>query len=145
MIKKLLTRGFIGVGTASVACCIVSVTAYICGADFSDFGIIDFVLNQLGYELIGLVTACASLLFEVKRFSRLEATVLHFCAILLAYMAAGFMAGWFRQWGISLLIPVACFIASYIITWCTVYFSLKHTVNAINRRLEENRNDTDSL
>lgn len=144
MIKKLLTRGFIGVGTASLVCCIVSVTAYACGADFSCFGIIDFVLNQLGYELIGFVTACASLLFEVKRFSRLKATVLHFGTILIAYMAAGFMAGWFRQWGVSLLIPIACFIASYIITWCSVYFSLKHTVNAINKKLAEKSN-TDEL
>lgn len=142
MIKELLKRGFIGIGAASLVCCTVSLTAYRCGVDFSAFNITDYVLNQLGYSFIGFVTACASLLFEVKRFSKLKATVLHFCAILASYLISGFAAGWFRQWGVSLLIPIACFFVSYTITWCSIYFSIKRSVAAINKKLSE-KTDSD--
>ena len=137
MVKELLKRGFIGIGIASLVCSLVSVITYLCGVDFSSYGIMNFVLNQLGYSLIGFVTACASLLFEVKNFSRLKATILHFFAILTSYALAGFAAGWFKAWGVSLLIPAACFLGSYVITWFAVYFSVKRSVALINKKLSE--------
>ena len=131
MIKNLLKRGFIGIGIANIVCCIVYVIVYMCNVDLSSLNILDYVANQLGYSLIGFVTACASLLFEVRKFSHLKATVLHFLSILASYLVAGFAAGWFREWGVPLLIPIACFLGSYIITYLTVYLSVKHSVSKI--------------
>ena len=108
MVKELLKRGFIGIGIASLVCSLVSVITYSCGVDFSSYGIMDFVLNQLGYSFI-----------------------------LTSYALAGFAAGWFKAWGVSLLIPAACFLVSYVITWFAVYFSVKRSVALINKKLSE--------
>ena len=135
VIKEILKRGFIGLGCASLFCMILTLIEYWCGVDFSDLGVIDTVRNQIAYSLVGLALGCASVLFNMERFSMLKATVLHFIIILLVYVLAGFIGGWFCAWGVKLLIPVACFAGTYLITWTTVYFAIKKSADKINQKL----------
>ena len=137
MVKEILKRGFIGLGCASLFCMVLTLAEYWCGADFSDFGVIDTVCNQLAYSIVGLALGCASILFITESFSMLKATVLHFIIILSVYVAAGFIGGWFQAWGVKLLIPVACFAGMYLITWTSVYFAIKKSADKINKKLKE--------
>jgi len=136
MIKKFFSRGFIGFGIAAFCGGIVALICYNVGVKVG-FNLVFFSKNIFAYGLIGFTVADANMIFESEKFSLLTETLIHFSVVLSAYFIAGLIGGWFLVWGVGLLIPVFCFIASYIITWLSVMLALKAKTKAINNKLNE--------
>ncbi len=137
MIKEILKRAFIAIGIANLVCIAVTFIVYISGADLSGFDAVQSMKNHLAYSLIGAASGGAGVLFNVKSFSLLKATVIHFFIILAAYILGYFMAWGFPESGAKLLIPIASFAGMYLITWFAVYFAVKASVKKINEKLNK--------
>lgn len=137
IICEILKRGFVGMGCASLFCTLLTLIEYKCGVDFSELGVVGITYNQIAYSIVGFALGATGILFNTDRFSTLTATLIHFAIVLSVYIAAGFIGGWFRAWGVKLLIPVACFLGTYAVTWLSIYILIKRSADKINKKLSE--------
>ncbi len=137
MIKEILKRVFIAVGIANLVCMAITFAVYISGEDLSSFSALDSVKNQLSYSIIGAASGGAGVLFGIKKLSMLKATVIHFFILLAAFVSGYFLAWNMPDEGIRVLIPIACFVGMYVVTWSTVYLLIKRNVKKINEKLNK--------
>lgn len=139
IIGEMLKRGFVGMGCAGIFCALLTLVEYKCGVDFSEVNVAALTCNQIAYLMVGFALGATGILFNLENISLIKATLVHFVIVLAVYIAAGFIGGWFRAWGMMLLIPVACFLGMYIVTWISIYFAIKKSADKINKRLGERR------
>lgn len=94
--------------------------------------------------LIGISSAAFgfwSIIMELERISLLLQSVLYFILTAMVWIPVSILCWDLGENSFSFITIVTSYLVSYVITWIIQYRNCKDSVNQINKKLEELRND----
>ncbi|MFJ7648569.1 DUF3021 domain-containing protein [Lysinibacillus sp. NPDC097279] len=87
--------------------------------------------------ILGIVIGTLSLIFEIERLLFSVQLVVHFIAVTLCVMIAGYFGRWFEHGGIMYVLVSELII--YFIVWCVLYILQKSEIEEINHVIQKRK------
>ncbi|MGE7839401.1 DUF3021 domain-containing protein [Lysinibacillus sp. NPDC093712] len=87
--------------------------------------------------ILGTVIGILSLIFEIERLLFSIQLILHFIAVTLCVMIAGYFGRWFEHGGIMYVLVSEIII--YFIVWCVLYVLQKSDIEKINHVIQKRK------
>ncbi|MFC0525087.1 DUF3021 domain-containing protein [Pontibacillus salicampi] len=91
--------------------------------------------QAVGASVVGVYFGLASLLFDVKGWSPMKSTVLHFLVSVAVFFPIIIMAGWIPLEAGPILVCFGIFLVIYLFLWCMMYLYYKNQKDALNKGL----------
>lgn len=142
MVKKILEKSFIGIGTAVMISSIVMMIIDLAKGGSLEFQNYQYTKKFLGAVIAGLGFGLPALIYENENIPYLLQVVFHMgigCAVMLI---VAFTVGWIPSaGGVSVvLLSVAIEIAAAFLIWMVITVHYKNEAEQINRKLQEKGN-----
>ncbi len=100
--------------------------------------VLAFILQNLGFALIGITFALCGLLFEIAKWSMLRQYLTHFCITSFIWIPIVFTI-WTPETFWNVLILLFNFTLPYFITWSVQYKVSKRDIEQINALIKINK------
>ena len=156
MKKKLLFRSLIGAPIGVLVSLIITIVFSLClghGEYFpAPHELIDWcggnkttavIVQMICSLFVGAVCAGSSVIWEIEKWSLLKQTLINFAVIAVPFFGLGYVMNWMPHNIYGALGYVGGFVGSYIVMWCSIYFSIKAKIKKMNERLQTiQHNDT---
>ena len=94
-----------------------------------------FLKNSLGSIFCGWLFTVTPLYFENMRFTMMQATVLHFLTVFVAYFIFAFFIGWIPFTLLSFATALAIFVVVYTLHWLAFYYYFRIQAKKLNKEL----------
>ena len=93
--------------------------------------------NMLGSMMMGIYFGCASLIFEMEKWSPLKKTVLHFLISILVWLPLAVYMGWVPFEVTTIFIGLGIFLVIYLLFWYGFYFYFKMIEKDMNNSVKK--------
>lgn len=150
MKKKILLRSFLGAPIGLAVSTVVTIVISLIVNDGRYHAIVPELATDFGTEmnavliqaifsmLFGAVFGGASVIWDTD-WSILRMTVTHFIICSIATFPIAYLMRWMDHTAAGILLYFVIFVAIYVIIWCSQYTKMKQKVQAMNKKLSENR------
>lgn len=140
MVKKILGRSFVGIGTALIISSIIMMAIDIANGGRLEFQNYQYTKMFFAAVVVGLGFGIPSLIYENENIPYPLQVVFHMgigCAVMLV---AAFSVGWIPSGGAApvVILSVAGEIAAAFLIWKIISLHYKNEAEQINRKLKEN-------
>ena len=95
------------------------------------------LIEIVGSAVFGIISMGGSVCYDIESWSLIRATITHYVTVMIAFLIADFVLGWFPH-SVLLVITIAMTII-YIIIWFVMYSIGKKNINEMNADLERFR------
>lgn len=90
--------------------------------------------------VLGIVIGLITLILESDRFPFMILLCIHFIAITICVLAAGYFGQWYDRSDLSTITGVLLsMVIIYGITWCLIYVLLQRDIQEINKSIQKRR------
>lgn len=150
MKKKLILRGLLGmpIGISIGLIITIVISAFAGNGEF--YAVTPELTAAMGNELnavilqtvlcgiMGIGFAMASVIWEIDSWSLAKQSAVYFVIISAVMLPIAYAANWMEHSAAGVISYFIIFIAIFVISWLTQYFSWKVKIKKINTRVEEN-------
>lgn len=150
MKKKLILRGLLGmpIGISIGLIITIIISAFAGNGEF--YIVTPELTATMGNELnavilqtvlcgiMGIGFAMASVIWEIDSWSLAKQSAVHFVIISAVMLPIAYAANWMEHSAAGVISYFIIFIAIFVVSWLTQYFSLKVKIKKINTSVEKN-------
>ncbi|MDE6505173.1 MAG: DUF3021 domain-containing protein [Clostridia bacterium] len=149
MKKKLLFRSVLGAPLGVTVSLIITVIFSLCMGSGEYFPAPQELISLCGNEItavivqavcslfVGAVCGGSSVIWEAEKWSLLKQTLVHFAVLAVPFFGIGYVMSWVPHNLYGALGYAGAFVAVYLITWISIYFSVKAKIKKLNKQLSE--------
>jgi len=133
--KGFLLRSLFGIGAGAILLVILTTSTVVLG-DVSTLDGDLYVKYAWGCILCSWFFTIAPLIFEIKRLTLLQQTVIHFILILVFYFTFANWIGWVPYKEGIFYIMILIFVVFYIVFWLAFYTYYARQAKRMNENLD---------
>lgn len=134
LFDKLGVKMLVGMGMAMFYSVLFLGIGYVEGMEVVDT---ETLLLHLGVaNLLGIVFALSSLVFEKEEWDILKQTTIHFFILLISYVPVAVWIGWVPKHVVPIIICIGIFIIVYFIIWFIMTMYWKRKIAELNSVLK---------
>ena len=86
---------------------------------------------------IGAVSGGSSVIWEIEKWSLSKQTLVHLAVLAVPFFGVGYIMNWLPHNLYGALGYIGGFVLIYVITWCSIYFSIRAKIKKMNEQLKE--------
>lgn len=139
-VRQFLLRGLIFSGFGPVVLGIVYLCLEISNVELNLNGYQIFTAIITAY-LIAFVHAGTSVFHEIESWGKAKSMLLQLLLLYSVYTIGYLINDWLKFDIKVLAIYTSCFVVGFIITWLSIYFSVKSATNKLNKKIKIDDND----
>jgi len=126
---ELLKRSTVGIAFAGI---LTFIALSVMTARSVEVPVYSIWLNMLGSLAMGIYFGCASLIFDIEKWSALKQTSIHAGLSLLVFFPLAVSIGWLPLQPLALLVGLVIFLATYSLFWTGTRWYLKKMTASMN-------------
>ena len=101
------------------------------------------IVQMICSLFVGAVGGGSSVIWEIEKWSLLKQTLVHLAVIAVPFIGVSYVMNWLPHYLYGALGYIGSFILTYVITWCSIYFSIRAKIKKMNKQLQEIQQEED--
>lgn len=87
--------------------------------------------------LVGAIFGGSSVIWDVEKWSLLKQTLVHLAVVSVPFFGLGYVMNWLPHSLYGALGYIGGFVVTYVVVWCSIFFSTKAKIKKMNEQLSE--------